>query len=48
MPAWELEQEARAIKATDCSRCSYWFAVPVAEVEVTSRSVTRLPATHAA
>jgi predicted Zn-ribbon and HTH transcriptional regulator len=20
-----------------CSRCSYWFAVPVAEVEATSR-----------
>jgi hypothetical protein len=47
-PAWELEQEARAINATDwqplagmakkqCSQCRYWFAVPVAEAEATSR-----------
>jgi hypothetical protein len=47
-PAWELEAEARAINATDwqplrgmmkkqCSQCRYWFAVPIAEAEVTSR-----------
>jgi hypothetical protein len=47
-PAWELEQEARAINAEpweplpgmakkQCSRCGYWFAVPIAEAEATSR-----------
>jgi len=47
-PAWQLEQEARAINATDwqpppgmvkkqCSQCRYWFAVRVAEAEATSR-----------
>ena len=47
-PAWELEQEARAINAEPwesmpgmvkkrCSRCSFWFAVPVTEAEATSR-----------
>ena len=47
-PAWELEQEARAVNATDweplpwmakkrCSQCRYFFAVPMAEAEVTSR-----------
>lgn len=46
--AWELEQEARAINATDweplpgmvkkrCAQCHYWFAVPLAEAEATSR-----------
>ena len=47
-PAWELELEARTVNATDweplpgmakkrCSQCRYWFAVPVAEAEATSR-----------
>jgi hypothetical protein len=47
-PAWELEQEARAVNVQPwaplpgmvkrrCSRCSYWFAVPLAEAEATSR-----------
>jgi hypothetical protein len=47
-PAWELEEEARAINATDweplpgmvkrrCLRCRYWFAVTVTEAEATSR-----------
>jgi hypothetical protein len=47
-PAWELEQEARAVNATDwqplpgmmkkrCSQCRYFFAVPLAEAEATSR-----------
>jgi hypothetical protein len=47
-PAVELEAEARVTNATDwqplpgmlkkrCSRCRYYFAVPVAEAEVTSR-----------
>jgi hypothetical protein len=47
-PAWELEQEARTINATDwepppgmvkkrCSQCRYWFAVPAVEAEATSR-----------
>lgn len=42
----ELEAEARAINAADwqplagmgkkrCSRCSYWFAVPIEEAEPT-------------
>ena len=45
-PAWELEQEARATNAEpweppsgmakkQCSQCRYWFAVPIAEAEVT-------------
>ena len=45
--AWELEQEARATNASDweplpsmvkkrCARCRYFFAVPIAEAEVTS------------
>ena len=47
-PAAELEAEARAINATDwqplrgmvkkqCSQCRYWFAVPMAEADATSR-----------
>jgi hypothetical protein len=47
-PAWELLAEVRAVNATDwqplagmakkrCSQCSYWFAVPLAEAEATSR-----------
>jgi hypothetical protein len=47
-PAAELEAEARAINATDweplsgmvknrCSQCRYWFAVPIAEADATSR-----------
>ena len=47
-PAAELEVEARAINATDweplsgmvkkrCSQCCYWFAVRIAEAEVTAR-----------
>jgi hypothetical protein len=50
-PAWELELEARAVNATDweplpgmakkrCSQCRYWFVVPIAEAEVTSRCPT--------
>jgi hypothetical protein len=46
--AWELEAEARAVNATAweplpgmakkrCVRCSYWFAVSLAEAEATSR-----------
>ena len=46
--AWELEQDARTINATDwqpppgmakkrCGQCRYWFAVPIAEPETTSR-----------
>ena len=47
-PAWELEQDPRAINATDwellpgmakkrCSRCRYFFAVPIDEAEATAR-----------
>jgi hypothetical protein len=47
-PAWELEQAARAVNATDwqpmpsmvkrqCDWCRYWFAVPVTEAEATLR-----------
>ena len=47
-PAAELEVEARAINATNweplsgmvkkrCSQCRYWFAVPIAEADATSR-----------
>jgi hypothetical protein len=47
-PAAELEVEARAVNATDwqplpgmakkrCSQCRYWFAVPIAEADATSR-----------
>jgi PHP family Zn ribbon phosphoesterase len=47
-PAVELEQEARAINATDwqplpgmmkkqCTQCRYWFALPEAEADATSR-----------
>jgi hypothetical protein len=45
--AWELEQEARAVNAADweplpgmvkkrCLRCHYFFAVTIAEAEVTA------------
>jgi hypothetical protein len=47
-PAWELEQEARAVNAGPwepppgmikkrCSQCRYVFAVLVAEAEATAR-----------
>jgi hypothetical protein len=46
-PAWELEQDARTINATDWqpppgmakkrrSQCRYWFAVPIGEAEAIS------------
>jgi len=46
-PAWELEQEARAVNAADwgplpgtvkrkCLRCGYLFAVKAEEAEITA------------
>jgi hypothetical protein len=52
--AWQLELEARAVNAQPweplpgmakkrCSRCSFWFAVPVAEADA-NHAVRTVPA----